>query len=650
MHKQSQINSPPAFYCALFVFGLTAAMSVNVAACLCPKCGRNHTSRLWRAHRQYLFRTTQHLRIAALQFYFFLDQIKFKRFLALTSTLAVFTTPCITHATDAATELNQIERQQQKVQPRKIPPKLEGQESIEADRSSEGQTVFFVKGVVVLGNTLIQSEVINSLFTSLIGTNVSIDALRLAMDGVALLYRDKGFVGYATLPKQDITDGLITIEIQEGVFGGAKFLIDSDINYLVDPLIIKNYIEFELPIGQPVNTNKLDRAILIASDLPGILVNQSLQAGENSGETDAGVRMVNEPPYLGALTIDNFGSKPTGYSRTLINASFLSPGGFGDRVDMAVLRTEGVEYGSLAYAMPYGYSGLNLGVNASLMSYEVKNGEASSLEISGLSRTFTINATYPLIRSRIENLNLTSSFDIKHYINKSSFGTESDFVNKQLDVGANYLDLTNWLMGGEFFGSVNFALGHNDYDDSPETFKASKRNEDNDGMHVIFTGNINYIQFVDEDNSVIVKLSGQYGNKNLDSPQKFYLGGEQGVRAYPTSEAGGTHGLLLKIDYRYNLTNDITLSAFYDHGYVKQYKQNHNPATNQPLTLVGNSNSISLRGYGFSLEYLGPLNSTFKTTISDRIGNNPNRTIDNLDTSNAEAPRIMLWASGAINF
>ena len=206
---------------------------------------------------------------------------------------AFFTHPLAVFAIDAGTELKQIESQQQKIQPRRLPPKIEESESSESDQSSGGQVEFFVKGILVSGNTLIESDAINELFASLIGTNVSIDELKLAIDEVTLLYQGKGYVGRATLPKQDITDGIITIEIQEGIFGGAELLIESDIEYLVDPVIVKNYIEFFLSPGQPVDTNKLERGILIASDLPGILVNQSLQAGKNPGETDAGVRMIN---------------------------------------------------------------------------------------------------------------------------------------------------------------------------------------------------------------------------------------------------------------------------------------------------------------------------------------------------------------------
>ncbi len=553
-------------------------------------------------------------------------------------------------APDAGQVLKQIERQIKKIQPQQIDPEPEKEPIIEPKILSEGEVEFFIKKIVLTGNQLITTEEIYVLFNPLLNRKVTIDELKLSIDEVAFLYQEKGLVGRASLRKQDITNGTVSIIIREGIFGGAKLLIDPNIDYLVDPEIIKNYIEYNLPVGTPVDTFKLERATLIASDLAGVMVNQSLQAGENPGETDAGVRMINEPWLINAIKYDNYGSKATGYHQTLISSSLLSPRSVGDRFDTMILRTSGVTYGSFGYTTPVGYSGLNFGVNFSLMSYDVVNGEAESLDLSGLSRTISFDASYPLIRSRINNLNLTSSLDIKQLVNRSSFGNESDYKVKTFNIGANYQDLTGGLMGGEFYGTINYGLGHNDYGDSPVTFKDGKKNENTDGSHTIISSAMNFTQFINDKNSVTFEFSGQYGNKNLDSSQKFFLGGERTVRAYPTSEVGGTHGLLFKVDYDYILTNEITIATFYDHGYVKQYKKDVNPSTNQTLTLAGNTNDVTLRGYGFSLEYLGPLNTSFKVTWSDRIGSNPNRTSSNIDSSNGETARPMTWFSSSINY
>ena len=83
---------------------------------------------------------------------------------------------------------------------------------------------------------------------------------------------------------------------------------------------------------------------------------------------------------------------------------------------------------------------------------------------------------------------------------------------------------------------------------------------------------------------------------------------------------------------------------------MKQYKKDVNRSTNQALTIEGNSNDVTLRGYGFSLKYLGPYDTSFEFMWSDRIGSNPNRSNANIDNSNGETARPMTWFSGSINF
>ena len=52
--------------------------------------------------------------------------------------------------------------------------------------------------------------------------------------------------------------------------------------------------------------------------------------------------------------------------------------------------------------------------------------------------------------------------------------------------------------------------------------------------------------------SLYANFAGQSANKNLDSSEKFALGG-MGVRAYPQGEASGDAGSLLNLEVRYNL-------------------------------------------------------------------------------------------------
>jgi hypothetical protein len=52
-----------------------------------------------------------------------------------------------------------------------------------------------------------------------------------------------------------------------------------------------------------------------------------------------------------------------------------------------------------------------------------------------------------------------------------------------------------------------------------------------------------------------VKLRGQWADTNLTSSEKFSLGGNDAVRAYPTGEAPGDRGWLATAELRYAFTS-----------------------------------------------------------------------------------------------
>jgi hemolysin activation/secretion protein len=92
--------------------------------------------------------------------------------------------------------------------------------------------------------------------------------------------------------------------------------------------------------------------------------------------------------------------------------------------------------------------------------------------------------------------------------------------------------------------------------------------------------------------TVSVSARGQQGRKNLDSSEKFSLGGPAGVRAYASGEASGDEGWLASLELRYSLTQEISASVFHDSGRVRV---NVNPYLNA-------TNHQSRRGSGLGVQ------------------------------------------------
>ncbi len=98
--------------------------------------------------------------------------------------------------------------------------------------------------------------------------------LQNAANAVAQVYREAGWIVRTFLPKQDIKDGIVTIQIVEAVFGKLK--LDGAASRISNERIQRG-IAAQQASGAPINSSAIDRALLLVDDLPGVKVSGSLQ-------------------------------------------------------------------------------------------------------------------------------------------------------------------------------------------------------------------------------------------------------------------------------------------------------------------------------------------------------------------------------------
>ncbi len=551
-------------------------------------------------------------------------------------------------AADAGQQLNQIERIQDQKEPLRAPPTIETEKPT-SRLLQEGVRATFTQ-FVFEGNHLFTSAQLQDYLKEYLNREITFDELKLAVDSLTIYYKEHGYLGTATLPRQDIGDGSVRIVIVEAKFGSAKVDVDPSISYRVKPEIVQRFIEANNPSGEVLNLKTLDRAALIANELPGIGIIQSLRTGTKEGETDALLKVSNSAAYLASVSTDNYGFHSTGPVRYLANGSLLSPLNIGDRLDLTYLYTTGNNYGRVAYSRPVGYSGFRLGMNASALKYEVVAGAGASLKPEGSAETIELEASYPTIRTRTLSVTSNASLEAKHFRNTSTNGVESNYLVHLFSLG-NSLNHRNTLtFAGETSASIDLDLGYADYSNSPTTFSDGKAAQDVNGQFSRLRWNLNNTQFFNETISSVIKFNGQLTDSNLDSSQKFYLGGASGVRAYPSSEGGGSEGFLVNLELHKELPANLTLVGFYDYGFARQYVDNTNKITG--AANATGRNGFNMKGYGASLEWrgdLGKIRPTVSLVWSRRIGNNPNPQADGTDSDGSE-PGNFYWINGSINF
>lgn len=280
--------------------------------------------------------------------------------------------------------------------------------------------------------------------------------------------------------------------------------------------------------------------------------------------------------------------------------------------------------------------GWRVGANASRLNYDV----LTLGQTNGSSTTTGLEARYPLLRSRLRNLFLQTNYDAKNFDNRSSgvVATQYKTTALSLSVMGNLFD--NWQGGGSNNASLTLVSGNVDLDGSPNQ-AADATSTQTAGQFHKWRYALSRQQVLSESVSVYAALSGQIAGKNLDSSEKFYLGGANGVRAYPSSEGGGSEGQMLNLEVRARLPANFNLTGFYDIGSVTVNQNNAIPG-------AAALNDFSLKGVGISVGWTSSVGLSVRATLARRLGDNPNAIAGNDTDGSFVQNRLWLQATLAL--
>jgi hemolysin activation/secretion protein len=368
--------------------------------------------------------------------------------------------------------------------------------------------------------------------------------------------------------------------------------------------------------GTLVTEPAIERKMLLLNDLPGVgEAHAALRPGTEVGESDLTVDLAAAPFATGSVEYNNQGNTFTGVNQLTGYLNLLSPLGLGDLLSAQLTHGfDGLEYGRLAYQVPAGSDGIKLGGAYSRTDYRLGK-SFSSLDATGDANAYTLNASYPFIRRPNFNLYGQAAYDWRDF--EDRLGSVSLVTNKSTHVARLTLsgDARDALWVG---GIAVFSLGYSDGNLNIET-PAARTTDDataqTNGHFGKWNVNALRLQGIGERLSVYVSLSGQKASKNLDSSEKFLLGGAYGVRAYPTGEAPGDSGYLATAELRYTfsiaaLPGVLQPFAFVDTGGVTI---NENP-------FITGANTRHLTGGGFGLTWVRASDFQVKLMVATRMG------------------------------
>jgi hemolysin activation/secretion protein len=232
--------------------------------------------------------------------------------------------------------------------------------------------------------------------------------LQEVADELTRFYREHGMVlAQAFVPVQEVTDGVVEIEVMEGLLG--RVVVEG--NDLYSASILEG--PFRPLLGQPVSKEAVESALLRIADYPGQSSFGVFQPGVEVGTADMVLKVQEEQRFEAALRFDNHGISETGQNRYLGAVSWNNPLKQADKLTATVQQTE-VPDNTFFYAFDYeipitGMLDSNFSVGFSRNQFDV-GGELREADIYSDVRNYYLALNKDIIRSRLMNLNVGMRF------------------------------------------------------------------------------------------------------------------------------------------------------------------------------------------------------------------------------------------------
>lgn len=456
------------------------------------------------------------------------------------------------------------------------------------------QAKVLVKSVVFTGNQEVPSTALQPLVASLVGSEQSLAQLNAAARRITAYYRRDGFaVARAYLPAQDITNGTITISVIEGRISSYRVNNTS----LLSDATANAYIG-DVKTGDVIRSEHIDRGLLLLQDTPGVSSSRAtLQPGASVGTSELLIEVNPASRYNGSVVVDNYGSRYTGEYRVGANLNLASPLGRGDQLSFSALTSgSGLNFGRLAYQIPVGSDGLRVGAAYFDTRYKLGK-EFSALLANGTARSTSVFATYPFIRSQMRNLSGTVAVekkDLNDRVDATATQTGKKIGVTTLGLSGNMQD----ALGGGGISSFDLSLVMGKLAiQSPTALTIDNASARTNGSYNRVSYNLNRLQRLSNSTLLAAGFSGQFASKNLDSSEKFSLGGLNGVRAQPQGEASGDEGFRGSIELRQAFTPNIQGTLFYDFGSITKINKTPFGAA------AANSRNLSGAGFGVNANF-----------------------------------------------
>lgn len=428
---------------------------------------------------------------------------------------------------------------------------------------SEGETLD-VGAIVIDGLTVLDRATFAEVIEPFAGRPLDRVELARLTDALAARARDEGYIlATAWIPEQTLGGGTLRVRIDEGTIDAVR-IEGSD-----DPAIRR---QLETLVGPaPVTLPQLQRAVLLADDLPGVWIRSTRFARDGTRRVlvvDAG-----RSDASGNVQVATDGTKPLGPVRARIAFDangLISPR---DRVDLSVsmtpLKPDELAFFSARYAVIVNDAGTSVGTFGSYSRTE-PGAYLAARELQGRGWQTGLRLRHPLLRTQERSLWLEASGELQDLRQKASGA-----LRRQDRIALARLGFYGFgpLAGGTLQGRATLSQGlpflGATGDDDP---LASRFDAVPDFTTLSWW--LNWRRGIAPRVSLQLASTGQLSTAPLLIGESFALGGNSFLRGYDFAQRVGDEGVAGSAELRYDwpralgAARHVQLYAFADGGTV----------------------------------------------------------------------------------
>ncbi|ANK12061.1 ShlB/FhaC/HecB family hemolysin secretion/activation protein [Erythrobacter neustonensis] len=515
--------------------------------------------------------------------------------------------------TNPATQANREEE----ILPLPVPVRIEVLPVLDTPQTIDTESAMDVGAIVIDGLAVMRQSDFAQAVEPFAGRPLRRSDLAGLADAVAARARTQGYMlATAWIPEQTLVGGLLRVRIDEGRIDRVRVEGATD-------SAIRRQLE-SVANGRPVTLAQLQRAVLLADDLPGVRIRRT--RFEQDGDARILVVDAGRDHISGTALVASDGTKPIGPVRARIefDANGLISGG--DRIDLSFSATpldpQELVFFNARYTVIINDAGTAVGAFGSYSRTE-PGAYLANRKLVGEAWQGGIRLRHPLLRAQKRSLWLEGSAELQD-LQQDSLG---------IHVRADRIALARLgfygygpLAGGNLQGRATVSQGLPVLGATGNSDPMASRWNTRTNFTTLSWW-FNWRAGIMPRVSLSLAATGQLSNAPLLIGESFALGGGQFLRGYDFAQVVGDQGAAGLAELRYDwprargASRRLQLYAFADGGAVSD------------LGAGTSASSLASSGAGFRADFTRDLELDFEVAVP--------LTEDRYDTGD-KSPRLNL--------